>query len=69
MSETPARTDVIRHKVGTCPACRVGLYADLITEVYVGMPYVSSDTAKASASARTDIVGADIDHRCGKAAR
>jgi len=55
---------VIRHKVGTCPACRVYLWADVTVAADVGTPTFTEE-GKASVYVNAKVVGMSLPaHTC-----
>jgi hypothetical protein len=55
----------VRHHIGTCPACKSGLYAEveLVTEVHP--PRLERD-GKPVDCAHAVIVGCEVEHVCGR---
>lgn len=60
--KTPHRVDILRRRVATCPACHLGIYADVGVRTEVHAPRIDDGTAKPSATART--IGASVSHEC-----
>ena len=57
----PAQT--LRHKVGTCPACRAYLWAEVDVEITVPEPTIN-EAGRASAYANPKIVAMRVEHDC-----
>lgn len=53
----------LRHKVGTCPACREYLWAEVTMEVHVGDPRLDAD-GSASVHACATPVAMTVAHEC-----
>lgn len=63
MSTTIPKTTK-QHKVGTCPACSSGLWADVDIEVEVHEPTIHEGRAHVFASPR--MVGMRLAHSCNR---
>jgi hypothetical protein len=61
-----AETNTVRHQIGTCPACRVGIYADVDIETHVGKPSLSVDGRSALVFVDPRIVATRLEHDCDK---
>ena len=53
----------VRHNVGTCPACREFLWAEVDIVVDVGEPTMTRDGAPI-VNTHPRIVGMRVEHRC-----
>lgn len=62
------REDVIRHRIGTCPACRGGLWGQVRVRTLTAAPSLADD-GKASAYARAHAFAMDLDHHCSEETR
>jgi hypothetical protein len=60
--KTPHRVDLLRRHVGSCPACRMGIYAEVAIRTEIHAPTIAEGAARASASARP--IGATVTHEC-----
>jgi hypothetical protein len=52
-----------RHQVGTCPACKCGLWAEVTVTAEVGTPYLDRD-GKAHVNVTPRLDGMALTHEC-----
>lgn len=60
--KTPHRVDILQEYVGSCPACRGIIYAEVAVRTEIHAPSFKDGQAKASASVRR--MGATAAHEC-----
>lgn len=56
-------TTTVRHNVGTCPACRGYLWAEVDIDVAVSEPTMTRE-GKATVYASPEVVGMRVAHSC-----
>lgn len=65
ITEPGIRTDVLRHKVGFCPACRGYLWAEVTLVSRVNQPTLSVD-GKTAVYASAEAVAMAVQHQCDR---
>lgn len=64
MTDQPGtRTDVVRHKVGQCPACRDYLWAEVTIVATISAPSLSEE-GRANVFANARPVAMTVTHTC-----
>lgn len=58
-----AGTSHKQYKIGVCPGCRCGVWAEVDLATDIREPYLTSD-GKAAASVTAKITGVAIEHTC-----